>query len=159
RFDRLAWDLGNPAAEFSFFPGQGNAFHPMKGPLVTLNLQDNVIVPPEYVLLLPLHWRGDRPGIETFNITFTDLLARDLPLTTNEMQEFKEFLATLTFPPSRFRTFDNSLPTNLPLPGFFGVDTNGVPDRTPLPNGNAVAGRDHFSNDAFNGRFQLTEAS
>src|SRR5262249_50771906 len=125
RFDRLAWDLGDPRRELTFFPGEGGIFHPMKGPLVTQTLQD--IITPDSVAL---HWRGDRPGIENFNITFTDLLASDALPTTNQMQELKDFLSTIHFAPSRFRNFDNSLPTNMPLPGFYGVDTNGVPDRT-----------------------------
>ncbi|MCI0747759.1 MAG: hypothetical protein L0Y58_20320 [Verrucomicrobia subdivision 3 bacterium] len=156
RFDRLAWDLGDPRMDITWFVYQGRPFHPMKGPLVTITLQD-VIVPEEFVPIMPLHWRGDRATIQTFNVTFTDLLARDSQLTTNEMQEFKEFLATIHFPPSRFRPLDNSMPTNLPLPGFFGVDANGVPDRTPLPNGNAVTGSELFAlNEDFNGRFELT---
>jgi len=158
RFDRLAWDLGDPRGEVTFFPGEADVFHPMKGPLVTQTLQ-NIIEDPESQPFLPLHWRGDRPNIESFNITFTDLLAADAQLTTNQMQEFKDFLSTIYFAPSRFRNLDNSFPTNLPLPGFFGVDTNGVPDRTPLPDGNAVEGGNLFSFSDFNGRFALTQGS
>ena len=51
------------------------------------------------------------------------------------------------------------MPTNLPLPGFYGVDTNGVPDRTPLPDGNAVEGGNLFFFSTFNGRFELTQGS
>jgi hypothetical protein len=71
RFDRLAWDLGDPSgvikmatnANFANFPpGLTNNFHPMKGPMVTLTLQD--IISHE-----PFHWRGDRDGIEQFEST------------------------------------------------------------------------------------------
>ena len=155
RFDRLAWDLGDPRAEMGQIPGSGLPIHPMKGPLATITLQD-IIVAPELELELPLHWRGDRANIESFNITFTDLLAADAQLTTNQMQEFKDFLATITFPPNRFMNLDNSVPTNMPLPGFFGVDASGKPDRTPLPNGNAAEGADRFFNESSNGRFALT---
>ena len=99
--------------------------------MITQTLQD-IIEPPDEIYDLPLHWRGDRPDIESFNVTFTDLLARDTHLTPSEMQEFKEFLETIQFPPNRFRNFDGSLPGNMPLPGFFGVSAEGVPDRTPL---------------------------
>jgi hypothetical protein len=60
-------------------------------------------------------------------------------LTAAEMQQFEDFLATLTFPPNPFRNLDNTLPTNLPLPGRF---TTGrfAPAGQPLPNGNAVNG-------------------
>jgi hypothetical protein len=96
RFDRLAWDLGNPQADtLTEDHSDVIAFHPMKGPLVTQTLQD--IIGHE-----PLHWRGDRQGIEDFNVTFTDLLAADAPLTTNEMQELKAFLSTIHFPPKPF---------------------------------------------------------
>jgi DNA-binding beta-propeller fold protein YncE len=158
RFDRLAWDLGDPRGEMSEAPGSGLPFHPMKGPMATITLQD-IIVPAEFTALMPLHWRGDRRDIESFNITFTDLLARDSQLSTNEMQELKAFLSTIHVPPSRYRNLDDSMPTNVPLPGFYGVNATGVPDRTPLPNGNAIAGRDRFFNDTFNGRFSLTIGS
>src|SRR4029079_18755395 len=46
RFDRLAWDLGNPAGEILELPGSGFPEHPMKGPMVTLTLQD-IILPPD----------------------------------------------------------------------------------------------------------------
>jgi DNA-binding beta-propeller fold protein YncE len=52
RFDRLAWDLGNPQADtLTEDHSDVIAFHPMKGPLVTQTLQD--IIGHE-----PLHWRG-----------------------------------------------------------------------------------------------------
>lgn len=137
RTDRLAWDLGNPAA--NGLSPSGEYFHPMKGPLMTQTLQD--IIGHE-----PLHWRGDRAGIEEFNGTFTNLMAMDQLLTTNEMQQFKAFLATIYFPPNRFRNFDNSLRTNLPLPGVFGVDpVSGRPNHIPLESGNALRGRDVFT--------------
>jgi DNA-binding beta-propeller fold protein YncE len=160
RFDRLAWDLGDPRAGMSESPFSSFPFHPMKGPLVTQTLQD-IIQDTEAEPFMLLHWRGDRPDIESFNVTFTDLLARDSRLTTNEMREFKDFLSTIHFGPSRFREFDNSMPTNLPLPGFFGVDSNGVPDRTPLPNGNALAGQSFFGAevDFLHGRFPLTHTT
>ena len=156
RFDRLAWDLGDPRGEMGQIVGSGLPIHPMKGPMATITLQD-IIVEPDLELSLPLHWRGDRANIESFNITFTDLLAADAQLTTNQMQEFKDFLATISFAPNRFMNMDNSMPTNLPLPGFFGVDTNGTPDRTPLPDGNAAEGESRFFNESLNGRFSLTE--
>lgn len=146
RFDRLAWDLGNPAAEMIYrvlFGGfTTNVFHPMKGPMVTQTFQD---------MLGVKHWRGDRGDIDEFNVTFTDLLARDSELTTNEMQEFKDFLATITFPPNRFRNLDNSFSTDLPLPGLTGVDEEGELSDTPLPNGNARNGFEMFARQEFAG--------
>jgi hypothetical protein len=117
------------------FPGLGagfQPFHPMKGPMTTQTLQD--IIGKE-----PLHWRGDRGGLENFNPAFQGLQGDDVSLTAPEMQQFEDFLATISYPPNPYRNFDNTLPTNLPLPGHF---TTGrfAPAGQPLPNGNAVAG-------------------
>jgi YVTN family beta-propeller protein len=145
RMDRLAWDLGDPAGAMKTvdasqnlgmgLPGLTTGFadwHPMKGPMLTQTLQD--IIGKE-----PFHWRGDRDGLEEFNPAFVGLLGDDEILTAAEMQEFEDFLATIAYPPNPFRNLDNSLPTNLPLPGHF---TTGrfAPAGQPLPNGNAVAG-------------------
>ncbi|MFO0972612.1 MAG: hypothetical protein U1A27_04105 [Phycisphaerae bacterium] len=141
RMDRLAWDLGDPSGAMKPFnencPGGGcQPWHPMKGPMTTQTLQD--IVGKE-----PHHWRGDRIGLEEFAGAFQGLLGDDAPLPTtppnDEMQEFENFLATITYPPNPYRNFDNTLPVNLPLPGHF---TTGrfSPAGAPLPNGNAVRG-------------------
>lgn len=141
--DRLAWDLGTPTGEIKSItsttynfgnnaPARTNHFHPMKGPMVTQTLQD--IIGHE-----PFHWRGDRFGIEEFNPTFSDLQGAD-ELTAAEMQEFKDFLASLHFPPNRYRNFDNSLPRFLPLPGQLALGRGSLPKGAPLPNGDAAAG-------------------
>lgn len=147
RSDRLGWDLGNPAGSMHPMNQSCRAgvvvsnevrdcpdFHPLKGPMVTQTLQD--IIGKE-----PFHWRGDKNGIEDFNVTFTDLLGDDAQLSPQEMQEFKDFLATLHFPPNPFRNFDNSLSVNVAIPHQFL--TGGFPGARlgdPLPNGNAVQG-------------------
>jgi len=143
RIDRLSWDLGDPAGDMKSvagqnlgtLPGQGTVFqpwHPMKGPMTTQTLQD--IIGKE-----PLHWRGDRAGLEEFNGAFIGLQGDDTNLTAVEMQEFEDFLATITYPPNPFRKFNNALPTDLPLPGH---RTTGRfrPPGLPLPNGNARNG-------------------
>jgi YVTN family beta-propeller protein len=150
RMDRLAWDLGNPAGDMKSDDDQNlglfnplaikahfSDFHPMKGPMMTQTLQD--IIGKE-----PLHWRGDRAGLEEFNPAFMGLLGDDAMLTDNEMQEFKDFLATLYFPPNPFRSLDNTLSTDLPLPGHYS-DGRFTPPGTPLPNGNAMNGLSIFS--------------
>jgi len=139
RMDRLAWDLGNPAGEafdavlnvlgLAFT----NRYHPMKGAMLTLTFQD--IIGHE-----PFHWRGDRPDIESFNATFTNLQGAASVLTTAEMREFRDFLASIRFTPNPYRQFDNSLSTNLPLPGHVALGADRLPAGAPLPNGNAVAG-------------------
>jgi DNA-binding beta-propeller fold protein YncE len=123
RFDRLAWDLGNPLGNmervdatnrnFSRFPPtERHDYHPMKGPMVTQSLQD--IIGHE-----PFHWRGDKEGIEQFNGTFTNLQAASSSLTTNELAELKGFLSTIHFPPNPFRTLSNTLPPSITLASIF----------------------------------------
>jgi DNA-binding beta-propeller fold protein YncE len=152
RFDRLAWDLGDPAGQVKDvldigFGGDLNLganiplmdpldfdnFHPMKGPMTTQTLIG--IIGHE-----PHHWRGDRLGLEEFNPAFMGLLGDDAQLTPQEMQEFEDFLATIHFPPNPYRNLDNSLPDNLPLEGHYATGDNNLPEGTPLPNGNAVNG-------------------
>ena len=101
--------------------------------MVTITLQD--IIGHE-----PLHWRGDRRGIEEFNPVFPRLLAATNELTPGEMAEFKSFLASIHFPPNPFRNFDNSLSTNLPLPGHVALGLRQLPAGAPLPSGNARRG-------------------
>jgi len=143
RFDRLAWDLGDPTdvvkvitnANFANFPPVStNNYHPMKGPMTTLTLQD--IISHE-----PFHWRGDRDGIEQFNTTFTNLQGASAGLTSNQMAQLKGFLATVRFPPNPYRQFDNSLSTSVPLPGQLALGRGLLPAGAPLPNGNAANGQ------------------
>lgn len=154
RFDRLAWDLGDPTDVIkiitninfttSFVPSVTNNFHPMKGPMTTLTLQD--IISHE-----PFHWRGDRDGLEQFEVTFTNLQGAVQSLKTNEMQELKDFLATVRFPPNPYRRFDNSLSTNLALPGQFALGRGTLPAGAPMPNGNAQNGQLIFRINTGNG--------
>src|SRR5262249_4914510 len=141
RLDRLAWDLGDPAGER--IVNRFLTFHPMKGPMVTQTLQDIITPTNSLRQQLPLHWRGDRTNIEAFNVTFPALLARDTQLSSNEMAEFKGMLQSISFPPNYLRTFSNTLPTSVALPGLFGRTNTGV--RQPLPAGNAQAGLTLFN--------------
>ncbi|MEP0842636.1 MAG: hypothetical protein HRF43_07980, partial [Phycisphaerae bacterium] len=145
RTDRLAWDLGDPSGTVKVFNQNcplavlGNNcenWHPMKGPMATQTLQD-------IIGLEPHHWRGDRDGLEEFADAFKGLLGDDGKLPSPEMQEFEDFLATIHFPPNPYRNFDNTLPTNLPLPGHFTSGRYG-PAGQPLPNGNAVNGLNRY---------------
>jgi YVTN family beta-propeller protein len=144
RMDRLAWDLGNPAGDLSnpIVNHQGtlvtNVYHPLKGVMVTQTLQD--IIGHE-----PFHWRGDRPSLEAFNATFTNLQGAATSLTTIEMTELRDFLASIRLPPNPYRQFDNSLSTNMPLPGHFALGSGSLPAGAALPNGNAAAGLSLFN--------------
>lgn len=143
RMDRLAWDLGDPQGSMKATTGQNlganvpglntgfQPWHPMKGPMTTQTLQD--IIGKE-----PLHWRGDRAGIEEFNGAFQGLQGDDAQLSAFEMQEFENFLATIHFPPNPYRNLDNTLPTSLDTKHR----SNGrfSPKGTPLPIGDATRG-------------------
>ena len=132
--DRLAWDLGDPGGSITRVTNVGVIdFHPMKGPMVTITFQD--IIGHE-----PFHWRGDRGSLGEFNQTFTNLQAAATALTATELKEFKDFLATIYFPPNPFRNFDNTLSTNLPLPGHRSIGRGLLPAGAQLPNGNAFIG-------------------
>jgi len=137
RLDALSWDLGDPAGNMKPLnqncpDGGCQDWHPMKGPMATQTLQD-------IIGLEPHHWRGDREGIEAFNGAFIGLLGDDINLTPIEMQQFEDFLATIHYPPNPNRNFDNTLPTNLPMPGHFTTGRFGAPG-LPLPSGDAQNG-------------------
>ena len=159
REDALAWDLGDPGGAMQAVVGTdvsepihtpnpgANAhnlfatgvlfgyedWHPMKGPMTTQTLQD-------IIGLEPFHHRGDKDGIEGFAGAYVDLQGDDAALPSTEMQELEDFLATITYPPNPYREFDNSLSTNLPLPGMVATGRYALPEGAPLPNGNAQNG-------------------
>ncbi len=145
RIDRLAWDLGDPSGSVKAFnqnclnDGVGapcTDFHPMKGPMTTLTLQD--IIGKE-----PLHWRGDRDGIEAFGRTFVALQGRADPIDAAQMQAFEDFLSSIAYAPNPNRPADNSLPTALALPGHVSAGRFSTIG-TPLPVGNAQRGLQRF---------------
>ena len=103
----------------------------MKGPMVTQTLQD--IIGHE-----PLHWRGDRAGIEAFAGAFVSLLALPEAPDAQAMQDLKDFLATLRFEPNPLREIDNSLPASLDH-GLLSVGRFS-PAGTPLPVGDPQRG-------------------
>ena len=155
RMDRLAWDLGDPSQPPQVFdqncitqlgsPRCEN-YHAMKGPMTTQTMQD--IIGHE-----PLHWRGDRAGIEAFNPAFEGLLGDDELLTPSEMQAFENFLATISFPPNPFRNLDNTLPLSLPLPGHYSsgrFQMAGIP----LVSGSATRGLDLYTTGLLDGVLQ-----
>ena len=115
--DGLAWDLGDPKGELEtipanyFFPVLGprpedrpdSVFHPMKGPMTTQSLRG--IIGTE-----PLHWRGDQPNLEAFNLAFKTLLGGPRELTKSEMDDFTAFVQSLAYPPNPFENPDRTYP-------------------------------------------------
>lgn len=108
RYDRLAWDLGNPAGNMEFveeFP-----FHPMKGPMRTTSLIGVVGSP-------VLHFRGDKETLPDFSPTYTNLQGMLVEPTPDEMNQLESFIDTIQTPPNPFRNLDNTMPTMLLIPG------------------------------------------
>lgn len=108
RWDRLAWDLGNPAGDMVTVndPAGNKTFHPMKGLKTTQFLLDIIARGNG-----KLHWRGDKQGFQDFAGAFHDLQGTDQPLSPSEMQEFSDFLAACWHVPNPYRTMrpDTSL--------------------------------------------------
>lgn len=109
--DGIAWDLGDPQGAMQTVPnpilglfGFGpSVFHPMKGPMTTQSLRG--IVGTE-----PLHWRGDRAQVLSFNPAFVSLLGGPRQLTADEMTDFRTFIQSLTYPPNPNQNLDRTLP-------------------------------------------------
>ncbi len=125
--DHLAWDLGNPDdvtknnpnVYVPNVPKTTLRFHPMKGPMGTQTLRGmrgNG----------PLHWRGDRTGInrqtvrgavepiedasfKEFNPAFVGLVGRESMLSDSQMQSFTDFVMAITMPPNPVRALNNVL--------------------------------------------------
>lgn len=98
KWDRLAWDLGNPAGAME--QSDTITFHPMKGLKTTQFLID--------ILDLGtgrLHWRGDRAGFGEFASAFQHLQGTDAPLDQAGMDEFADFLKTTYHVPNPYRPF------------------------------------------------------
>jgi YVTN family beta-propeller protein len=98
--DGMVWDLGNPLGNVdpvsTFLPPGttgSDTLHPMKGPMMTQSLRG--IISNE-----PFHWRGDRGGLENFNVAFVSLLGGPRLLSDQEMASFKAFVQSLVYPPN-----------------------------------------------------------
>lgn len=101
KWDRLAWDLGNPAGEMVTVndPAGNKTFHPMKGLKVTQSLIDIINRGTG-----KLHWRGDKGSFHDFAGAFRDLQGLESPLDVVGMQEFSDFLAATWYVPNPYRT-------------------------------------------------------
>jgi DNA-binding beta-propeller fold protein YncE len=101
RWDRLAWDLGNPAGGMVTVndPAGNKTYHPMKGLKTTQFLIDIINRGTG-----KLHWRGDKGSFHDFAGAFEDLQGLDAPLDVVGMQEFSDFLAATWYVPNPYRT-------------------------------------------------------
>ncbi|MCB0763176.1 MAG: hypothetical protein R2815_08125 [Flavobacteriales bacterium] len=102
KWDRLAWDLGNPAGEMvTVTDAAGDrTYHPMKGLKTTQPLIDIINRGTG-----KLHWRGDKQTFHDFAGAFADLQGADSPLDAAGMQEFSDLLAATWYVPNPYRTY------------------------------------------------------
>jgi hypothetical protein len=114
--DGIAWDLGVPSGVMTVQTGRNLAsdhtdtlvarpMHPMKGPMVTQtmrNLEGGA----------PFHWRGDRPTLADFNVTFVDLLGGEA-LDAGDFASLEAYLMSLRHHPNPHRKLDDSLPSSI----------------------------------------------
>ncbi len=107
--DGMAWDLGDPGGELVTVMGRNSAgghsetlvprvMHPMKGPMVTQTLRG-------LEGGQPFHWRGDRPTLQSFGVTFRDLLAGSIP-SEAALNALASYLQTLRHHPNPHRLLD-----------------------------------------------------
>ncbi len=96
RWDRLGWDLGNPAGAMDTVDGK--VFHPLKGVKTTQFLIDIIGRGRGN-----LHWRGDKHEFNDFAGAFQHLQGLDAPKPANEMQEFADFLGSCWYVPNPYR--------------------------------------------------------
>lgn len=98
KWDRLAWDLGNPAGDMEVHDTV--TFHPLKGLKTTQFLIDILDKGTG-----KLHWRGDKDDFFQFAGAFQHLQGNDAPLDSASMQEFMDFLGTTYHVPNPYRPF------------------------------------------------------
>ncbi|MBK1831359.1 beta-propeller fold lactonase family protein [Verrucomicrobiaceae bacterium R5-34] len=114
--DGMAWDLGDPTGSMLSIVGYLRSIHayttpithdihPMKGPLTTqtlIGLKDQT----------KLHWRGDKPSIQSFNSTFPNLMGGTL-LPDEEMDKIANYLNSLNHHPNPYQELDRNPPATL----------------------------------------------
>ncbi len=136
-YDHLAWDLGNPEGSLGYhypdvmtdvagFPGSIVVAHstpilnPLKGPMVTQSFRG--LMDPDTKDDLPLHWRGDRRTIHSFQTAWKGLLG-GAGISRRQMQEFAAFIRSIRYPPNPIEPKDREY-TGLAAQGLqvFGLD-------------------------------------
>jgi YVTN family beta-propeller protein len=126
RWDRLAWDLGNPAGAMEVVDGK--TFHPLKGVKTTQFLIDIIDRGRGN-----LHWRGDKGGFADFAGAFEHLQGLAAPKPLTEMQEFEDFLAATWYVPNPYRAFKPSSQSSTERMNAIGVRGTGTTFQTVPP--------------------------
>ena len=96
RWDRLAWDLGDPSGSIDVVSGK--SFHPLKGVKTTQFLIDIIGRGRGN-----LHWRGDKASFADFAGAFEHLQGLAAPMDVVSMQQFSDFLAATWYVPNPYR--------------------------------------------------------
>jgi DNA-binding beta-propeller fold protein YncE len=129
--DHLAWNLGDRGGHMTYLVQNGKkfAFHPMKGPMVTLTMRG-------LRNLSPYHWRGDFANLSTFNVNFDKLMGNS-EISKSDIATFANFLHGILFLPNPYENLDRSLPTSLaganPVAGlmdYLTIPGSGFPRKT-----------------------------
>jgi DNA-binding beta-propeller fold protein YncE len=130
--DGIAWDLGDPGGNMTLVKGSALSghitrvkdrnLHPMKGPMVTQTLRGLafndadpallVINPDPRVIATKFHWRGDKPSIQSFNSTFSNLLG-GVQIPVADMDDLAAYLLSIRHAPNPNLNPDGTLPTSL----------------------------------------------
>jgi hypothetical protein len=128
RWDRLGWDLGNPAGAVEVVDGK--SFHPLKGVKTTQFLIDIIDRGRGN-----LHWRGDKGGFADFAGAFEHLQGLAAPKPLSDMQEFEDFLAATWYVPNPYRVFKPNLstPNSVSRMNAIGVRGSGTTFQTIPP--------------------------
>ena len=124
--DGIAWDLGDPGGQMVNVTGTAlsahvltlanRSMHPMKGPMVTQTLRglathNSSVTTPAAATVTKFHWRGDKPSIQSFNTTYTNLMGGSLP-AAGDMDALAVYLLTIRHHPNPNRNPDRTLPTS-----------------------------------------------
>lgn len=114
--DGLAWDLGDPGGAMITVPGKDistgdftnrdRVMHPMKGPMTTQTLRG---LHDGTTAAAPFHWRGDRPTLQSFNITFDKLMGGP-QLSQADIDALALYLNTLRHHPNPNQLLDRTAP-------------------------------------------------
>ena len=114
--DGLAWDLGDPGGSMVTVQGRDisagdftlrdRVMHPMKGPMTTQTLRG---LHDGTTAAAPFHWRGDRPTLQSFNVTFDDLMGGD-QLGEADINVLADYINSLRHHPNPHEELDRTPP-------------------------------------------------
>ncbi|MFN3876168.1 MAG: hypothetical protein ACK4L7_09690, partial [Flavobacteriales bacterium] len=126
RWDRLAWDLGDPSGSVEVVDGK--SFHPLKGVKTTQFLIDIIGRGRGN-----LHWRGDKHSFADFAGAFEHLQGLDAPMDLVSMQAFGDFLAATWYVPNPYRALRPETESSTARMNSIGVRGAGTSMQTVPP--------------------------